>query len=312
MNQPSRSVEISIAAHYVPERVQFLALSLDAINSWLCCDVRITIVTNDLALAEDAALTCSLAKLAKAGRTVTFDQTKDLDHPWHLTWWHKQHLREWSAQANRNDLFCYIEDDIAISADAIAYFIKHLDSAKAQGLIPGFLRYENSSENTQISTDFLSHQPVGKGNLMHLAGTPFVPLEYPYWAGFVLDKELAVEYLQSPWSNIESADKQPKSIGHSCRVQSAWALTYHNVPPTMPSRMAVPVDDDLRPLKECLVWHTSNNYSESRTHGFGTIPIDLIFARNGFLVKAANMLLFGARLRVRILNKIARVFGLPA
>ena len=310
MAQASRSVEVSIAAHYVPERVQYLALSLDAINSWRIPDVRITIVTNDLALSKDTALATSLSKLADAGRIVRFDLASSLDHPWHLTWWHKSHLREWSARAKPNDLYCYIEDDIAIPAEAISYFVRHLENAKAHGLIPGFIRYENGPKGTQVSTDFRSRQAIAEGDLIHLENTPFVTLEYPYWAGFVLDKELAQEYLRSPWSDLESADEQDKSIGHSCRVQSAWALTYQNVPASMPSRMAVPVDDDHRPLKECLVWHTPNNYSASQLHGFGTIPVSQSFAPRGITSRLANILLFSLRLRLRIMRKIARAIGL--
>ena len=308
MVQTDRSIEVSIAAHFVPDRAKFLALSLDAINQWNCPQIKVVLVTNDMALAQDDAVAASVKQLALAGRDVTFDLAKGLAHPWHLTWWHKHRLEEWVEHASADDLFCYMEDDIALPAGAMDYFAGHLTAAKSHGLIPGFLRYEMSASQRKISTDFRSHQVIEQSHLVDVQGVPFVPLQYPYWAGFMLDRELASEYLQSPWSNIESADAQPQSRGHSCRVQSAWGLTYHHVPKAMPSRIAVPVNDLLKPLDECLVWHTPNNYSASRSHGFGTIPIEQVFARAGVAAQISNLALAVRRLGQRIVRKLAQMF----
>jgi len=308
MIQDNRSIEVSIAAHYVPQRVRYLARALDAINQWQQTDIAIAIVTNDLALADDPALSAVMNELNNSGRKVTFDKTHGLEHPWHLTWWHKQRLRQWAEQAGDGDLFCYIEDDIAVPRAAIDYFMQYLDAAKQRGVIPGFLRYEIDADNRTISTDFRTHQSIADDDIISLSGTSFVPLEYPYWAGFVLDKKLADEYLRSPWSQIDSANAQPQSHGHTCRVQSAWALTYHNVLPTMPSRLVAPVDADLQPLEQCCVWHTPNNYSATRSYGFGTIALGSVFMRAGLRAKIANLRRALAQQGHRIMRKLGGIF----
>lgn len=309
MIQDNRSVEVSIAAHYVPQRVQFLARALDAINQWQQSDVTISIVTNDLALAEDPGLADILGALRHNDRTVIFDKAHGLEHPWHLTWWHKQRLRQWTKQAGDGDLFCYIEDDITVPPAALDYFVQYLDAAKQLGVIPGFLRYEIDANDRTISTDFRAHQIVEDSQIINLSGTSFVASEYPYWAGFVLDKALAEEYLRSPWADIDSADAQPQSSGHTCRVQSAWALTYHSVPPSMPSRIVVPVDASLQPLEACRVWHTPNNYSATRLHGFGTITLERVFMPPGLPANYANLRRTAAQLGQRLMQKLAKVFS---
>jgi hypothetical protein len=303
------SVEVSIAAHYVPQRAGYLAQSLDTINQWTIGEVSVTIGTNDGALQRDPTLANVLERLRRSGRKVSFEVAHGLAHPWHLTWWHKQRLREWAESADEGDLFCYMEDDIALPDQALAYFWEFLPAAKEQGVIPGFLRYEKNRNGRNVSTDFRGHQAVAKKEILELEGQRFVAPDYPYWAGFILDKELAEEYLASPWADLNLADQQPQSNGHSCRVQSAWALTYNDVPPGLPSRLVVPVGESLTPLDDCLVWHTPNNYAASKVHGFGTVPIDKVFLPAGLLAAFRQVSWNVSDQFRRLKAKVARIFG---
>lgn len=300
---PTTTFDVSIAAHYVPERVPYLARVLEGIATWSRPEVSVTVVTNDLTIADEPLIQGTRKLLTRRGFSLQFDQTEGLAHPWHLTWWHKQHLQDWYArEGTPEDLFMYIEDDIVVDRDNIAYFQRFLPAAKQKGCIPGFLRYETLPDGTIMSPDYRGYQQVQDVQRMTLDGQDFVAPEFSYWAGFVLDRELCKEYFRSPWSDIDSADEMPQSRNHSCRVQSAWALTFENVPDGLPSRYVVPVDSDLDPLKSCLVWHSANNYTVSKTHNFGTVRMDEIFSSSRILV-ALKQTLWNAQALLRRISK---------
>lgn len=299
---------VSVAAHYVPSRVPYLAKVLDAIAGWSHPKVEVTLVTNDLALAEEPLIRACGEALAARGYELLFDRAHGMAHPWHLTWWHKSAMRTFFADANQHprDMFMYIEDDIVVTRENIEYFETYLPAAKAIGCLPGFLRFEKGPGGRRISPDYRGYQYVSKDRLIELDGQLFVAPQYPYWAGFILDPELFRQYDVSPWSDLALADKQPQSPGNSCRVQSAWALTFDAVPEGQPSRYIVPVDDNLIPLETCQVWHSANNYSVSKQYNFGTVPMDEIFQPSKLVASVRQSIWDASALRRRIAEKIRR------
>ncbi len=303
----SPTFHVSVAAHYVPGRVPFLADVLRAILDWDRRHVEVTLVTNDLALAEEPLLVDLGKRFEERGFALQYDKTHGMAHPWHLTWWHKAALREWlDAGGTEDDLYMYIEDDIVVDADNVAYFTKWLPALKAKGCLPGFLRFEKGQKGEAISPDYRGYQEVLDSHRMTVDGQEFIAPSFPYWAGFIMDRELAAEYFASPWSDLEIADTMPQSKKNSCRVQSAWALTHENVPAGLPSRYVVPVDKEMNPLTCCMVWHSANNYSVSKTYSFGTVPMRSIFQRPGPLAKGKQALWNAAAFRRRVVDKVRR------
>lgn len=299
---------VSIAAHHVPSRVPFLAEVLDAIAGWSRPQVEVTLVTNDLALADEPLIRACGEKLAARGFVLLFDQTHGLAHPWHLTWWHKPAMREFftKPQQNTRDMFMYIEDDIVVTEENIQYFERFLPAAKKIGCLPGFLRFEKGASGRRISPDYRGYQHVAQDNIVELDGQLFVAPEYPYWAGFILDPELFRQYDASPWSQLETADTLPQSFNHSCRVQSAWALTYDTIPEGLPSRYIVPVNADLVPLESCQVWHSANNYSVSKQYNFGTVAMHEIFQPSKLVASLRQSIWDASALRRRLADKLRR------
>jgi hypothetical protein len=300
--------EVSIAAHYVPARIPFLGEVLRAIADWDRPRVNVTLVTQDLAIAEETEIRECAAALEERGFTLDCDLTHGMAHPWHLTWWHKQALRDWHARPDGHpgDLFMYIEDDIVVDRDNIAYFERYLEPCKARGVMPGFLRFEKGADGTRISPDYRGYQAVQPQQRMEINGQSFVAPEFPYWAGFILDRELCSEYFASPWSDLETADALPQSQNHSCRVQSAWALTYEDVPKGLPSRFVVPVNEELVPLENCQVWHSANNYSVSKQYNFGTVKMDDILQNSPLVAGVRQAIWDAGALRRRATDKIKR------
>ncbi|WP_427966479.1 hypothetical protein [Altererythrobacter sp.] len=302
--------EVSIAAHYVPERVPFLVQALEAIGQWQEHSASVTIVTNDMALAEEAEIARVVAELETRGHSARFDRTHGLAHPFHLTWWHKAHLREWfERDGPADDLFLYIEDDIAVTEANLHYFRRFLPAAKQAGCIPGLLCYEIAPWDERYSTGFRGPQIVREGECLALEGQRFVSPAFPYWPGFILDRELCAQYLASPWSDIEQAERMPQSARHTCRVQSAWALTYDNVPKGLHSRYVLPVDARLNPLPESCVLHTAGNYSVTRRYSFGTVRLRDVFLPMGITSSLRQGWWNARALMRRIADKLRRTFS---
>lgn len=299
--------DVSIAAHYVPKRIPYLAEVLKAVVEWDRPSVTVTLVTNDLAIADEPLIVEAQAALEKRGFEVRFDVAHGMAHPWHLTWWHKAHLREWfGREGTAEDLFMYIEDDIVVDADNVAYFTRELPKTKAVGCLPGFLRFEKRADGVIMSPDYLGYQFVQPQETKTIDGQVYVAPTFSYWAGFILDRELCAEYFASPWSDLEKADTMPQSYKHSCRVQSAWALTYWNVPEGLHSRYVVPVDENLDPLRCALVWHSADNYSISNQYSFGTVRMTEIFRKPGIKATVDQLLWKASAFRRRIGDKIER------
>ncbi len=299
--------DVSIAAHYVPKRIPYLAEVLDGIAGWDRPAVSVTIVTNDISIADEPLVVAAKTRLEARGFEVRFDVTHGMAHPWHLTWWHKQHLREWFArEGTPDDLFMYIEDDIVVDAENVTYFTRELPKTKAVGCLPGLLRFEKRSDGAIMSPDYLGYQVVQQQEQLTIEGQAYVAPTFPYWAGFILDRELCSEYFASPWADIETADTMPHSHKHSCRVQSAWALTYWNVPQGLHSRYVVPVDRDMNPLKSCMVWHSADNYSISNQYSFGTVRMDEIFRKPGIRAAIDQVRWKAAAFVRRLSDKLAR------
>lgn len=308
---PANSITVSIAAHYVPERVRYLAQALTSIASWDEPQVAVNIVTNDLALADHPDLAPAIDALDQAGVELGFEHAAGLDDPLHLPWWHKRHLRKWAEAAGRPDaLFLYIEDDMAISSANIAYVRRYLPAAKAAGVFPALLCYELSPSGESFVAGFRGSQIVQPEEIVELNGQHFIAPKFPYWPGYVMDRELAREYLRSAWADRESANRQPEGPKDDPRVHAALGLTYVDVPDGLTSRNVLPVDQDWQPLPECMALHIPGNYVRTRKYSFGTVPTAAMFLRPSFGSRTALSLWHGRAFLRRATDKLRRMAGL--
>jgi hypothetical protein len=256
--------------------VRFLETVLDAIRGWPFDWVDVALVTNDLLLGEVPTVQSLRAKYQSKGWTLRIEHASDLAHPFHLTWWHKRHLRPWLEKARTGrDYFIYLEDDIVLTRENIAYFLDARPRLATRGLIPGFLRFENI-EGIRHSVDFVQAQPVNRRSTLRVDGQRYIVPLNPYWAGFVLDRALAEEYVATPSFQLEpSATRTHWEV----RERAAMGLTWENVPPRARSRYAVPIDA-CAPAAGCLVWHCAQNYSSDAATPFARLPLDTMFARD--------------------------------
>jgi hypothetical protein len=187
---------VCITAHYVPARVQFLETVLTAIATWAVERVNCVIVTNSMDLMEQTSILALRETYAAKGWELRGELSRQLNDPFELTWVHKNLLQDWlSATVNNSDLFLYLEDDIVLTKNNLYYFIHYLPLLRIHRLIPSFVRYETVNGDAR-SVDFIEPQLI-RGSRIRLAGYEFISPSNPYWAGYILDKSLAEEYVKS-------------------------------------------------------------------------------------------------------------------
>lgn len=199
-----------------------------------------------------------------------------LPHPHMLTWEHRRGVDRFLSDAGSRDLFLYLEDDEVFTHANLVQFQSCRDPLKEVGLVPSFLRIEFArSLKKWVSTD-LSHR-VSLSQTPHLmdkrSGRLFVELPNPYCGMYMLDKELAAEFVDSDaFSEVRS-----RHLGLGTRERAANGLHGVNIPEGFGARGLVEFDPyELLPTQGSLIQHLGDVYGNSRQRMFGTIPIDEI------------------------------------
>jgi hypothetical protein len=266
---------VCISAHYVPARVRFLETVLTAIITWLVEKVDVVIVTNSIELMERPSIRVLTESFARKDWELRGELSGQLNHPFELTWVHKNLLRSWlSTEVNDSNLFIYIEDDIVLTSNNLSYFAQYLPSLRKHRLIPSFLRYEIVNGGVR-SVDFTEPQLVGGRQRIRLGGYDFISPSNPYWAGYILDKSLADEYVKSDSFDL---NRSKSRSDWEVRERAAMGLTWEDPPVGFKSRYVVPLVD-ARPAEDCLVWHCSQTYQSAGHAKFGRLPVEEMFTR---------------------------------
>jgi hypothetical protein len=249
--------EVHIASHFRESRIKLLSLVLDAILSWDQCVVNVVVASNiDSYLYKDFWREFA-SRFADKGGSLRLEVPENLLNPFLLTWAHKVHLPRWLSSAGAaNDYFMYIEDDIVITSESIDYFVQTLGKLSGTRVMPGFIRYELHGDTMKL-VDIMRTEYWERDRSAVISGTLFHANVNPYWGGYILDKGLAIEYLDS-----RSFSQSGSSfVGWEIRERAAMGLTFEKPSRKFKSRVVVPIVDGA-PSKDCLVWHCANNYSE--------------------------------------------------
>ena len=290
MTPAGARLSVFISAHYAPSRIRFLRTVLEEQLALGVAGLNTTLIGNDSALMSEPDVQEMQKRFADDGRRLDFAHCGPLDHPFDLTWSHKRYIRPWLHTAEANDYFVYIEDDIVLTQANIDYFLTFLGPLSKHGLIPGFLRYEDTPVG-RVSVDFRRPQLIGHSRSLKLQGRTFINPNNPYWAGFILNRDLALEYVAS--DSFDHAASTRKSEW-DVRERAAMGLTWEHVPPGYRSRYVVPLKHN-RPVESCLVWHCAQNYTTAAS-AFGSVPLDALFRRGTLRDYAARSAGYVSRL----------------
>ncbi len=157
-----KSLLICIAAHYNPERVEYLEkiVKLFLTDYRFRMSVEIFIDTNTSDLCQ-----------FNIGRTTVFVH-EDLEHPFHLTCMHKQHFKD---NIDKFENFMYIEDDMYLPVHSYLNYIKNFNLLWPQ-YVPSFVRIEVDENLDEFVSDVVNRQPL---NIIEIGGKQFAPLPFP-------------------------------------------------------------------------------------------------------------------------------------
>jgi hypothetical protein len=275
----ARSARIlcAIAFHFDTARLGFLAEVLRSLSDFRVAAMDVVIVTNTLR-QQDLSSLRGLCGDMPADKTASIRSYGELDHPFHLTWCHKEIITDQFLKCNqgRYSHFIYLEDDILLSFANFCYFVEFREILCPFGLLPSFLRAEYSANlGALVASD--AFWPVYIPVQSHLCRDDFVMLNMPnpYNPCFVLDLELAEEYVRS-----RSFDREASRAvcPWGVRERAALGLCLENVPPPFQTRYLVPVSRRTGKLPEfARISHLPNNYANDPLSPLGKVRVDELF-----------------------------------
>ncbi len=262
-----------VSAHYLAHRIRFLKIVLDAIAGWSMDHVRVVLVSNDPAIGLEEEIERTRQEYAGKGWQLDLEIPERLTHPFHLTWHHRQFIQPWLESArDEDDLFVYLEDDIVVTRENLDYFRECRKLLAPSRLVPSFLRYE-TTDHGMISVDLVREQVIGLEKTIDVGGRRFIAPSNPYWAGYVLDKQLGEEFVGTPSFDLE---RSASVYDWGVRERAAMGLAWESPPSPFRSRQVVPLADG-RPESRCLIWHCAQNYYTDQANKMGKLPLDKAF-----------------------------------
>jgi hypothetical protein len=199
--------------------------------------------------------------------------------PWLLTWEHKSVLKRDLIDSDKNTLFLYIENDMKFTQVNLDYWLKAKSQLAGTSLIPSFVRIEESVNSSQwVAIDHFGGRPSTYKNLpkYSTADEVYVQLDNPYCACYLLDKELATEFVNSKaFDEKTSRELTWWDIG----ARAAMGLGFVNPPTGFKSRHVVPVkkaDNYYQIKEEAKLHHLPNIYSQVVASSNNYLVVDKI------------------------------------
>ena len=282
----SARILAAVTFHFREPRLHFLFQVVRALAEYPVDAVELVVITNvdnQTEINKIRQLCEPLFEILPAhqGRTKSFsiESFPNLPDPWLLPWCHKYLITDNFVATNSSYThFIYIEDDILLSYENFVYFLHYRERLKSQRLIPSFQRIEyNTVDNRLYLLDQIAVSDFSARNRVEMDGYAFVNVDYPHNAMYIMDRDLALEYVKSRSFDRElSREVQPE---WGICERSAMALCFEDPPPGFKHRYVSPVN--IKTLTTpCWSWvyHIANNYSADRYKPFAKTRVDHLFA----------------------------------
>jgi hypothetical protein len=268
----------AITFHFSIAHLGFLAAVLRSLSEFPVADMNVVIVTNAFS-EEDLAQLRHLCSAMPSGKSASVRSYGDLAHPFDLTWCHKAIISEEFVEGNHGlyTHFIYLEDDIELSFANFCYFVEYREILRSFGLLPAFLRVEYSSAvGGLVASDAFWPVYVPAQSHICVGDTVLVNMPNPYNPCFILDLELAEEYVRSRSFDREASQAVCQ---WGVRERAAMGLCLENVPPPFQTRYLVPVSRRTATTPAfARVRHLPDNYANNPHSSLGKVRIDELFA----------------------------------
>jgi hypothetical protein len=238
----------------------------------------LVIVTNTTRGQELTLLRRLCADIPSAG-SGSIRSYGELDHPYYLTWCHKEIISNEFVNGNQHQYshFIYLENDILLSFSNFCYFIKFREILRPFGLLPAFLRTEYSASlGKLVASDAFWPVYIPVQSHICLHDMVLLNMPNPYNPCFILDLELAEEYVRS---RSFDRDASQAVCRWGVRERAAMGLCLENVPPPFQTRYLVPVSRRTAKLPEfARISHLPDNYANDPRSPLGKVRVDDLFA----------------------------------
>jgi len=282
---------IAITFHFVPGRIGYLEKVLQSLAAFPVAQRDIVVFTN----TTDPVQQGDIRRVFEAtglidGRDARCDVVQGLAHPYNLTWAHKKLIPEsFLASGSPYSHFIYLEDDEQLTFEGFAYFLAARKILLDFGLIPAFLRVEwNANEKYYVNTDNIAPVDLANRPFISNGACAFIEPDNPYSGSFILDQDLAREYVASRSFHLE---RSCEMSSWNVRERAAMGLTFENPPAPFIYRTVVPVSVASRTAPEC-AWlaHLPNNHISNLKTRFGKIPMTKLFTGDFDMSETAQSL----------------------
>jgi len=271
MTGDSMKILSTIAFHYNAGHLEYLRKVISGQNT-LSDNIDIFVLTN----TSDENEILSIRRLSEKNlNIVTFI---NLQNPWLLTWAHKQIFRN-----NINDYthFIYTEDDIELLPHNIEYWLRWRSPLKKYGLYPSFIRVEFSHLLQKwVMTDQQKQLSISSSPKLSLEEDSyhFINLPNPYQGMLFYDRELMLEHLASPTSDIQQYSGFRENLpphGGGVAERANFALTFENIPNRFTSRNVAGFYKKYNVFDPAsFIHHLPNNYAANPDTSHGKIAVD--------------------------------------
>jgi len=284
MEPPSR-ILATVNFHYRESRLQYLFQVIRALCEYPVEALDVVVTTNvdhDKALGQIRNLCAPLFTVfplrPTSRKTLSIESFPDLANPWLLPWSHKHLITDRFLGADSTYThFIYLEDDILLSFDNFRYFVHYREMLKEKRLIPSFQRIEyNDADNRLYLLDQIGVIDFTAKARVDMDGYCFVNLDYPFIAMFILDRELALEYVATRSFDRKLSKAVRSEWDVACRA--AMGLCFESPPPGFGARYVSPVDPrTLTTPSWSWIYHLPNNYAKNREKPFAKTRTDRQF-----------------------------------
>ncbi len=253
---------VHITFYYHVDREKYLLKVLENFNDYQLNQIHIVIDTNIREKTEKI-----LEKNTNTNNhTIEIHAHENLDHPYNLTWSHREDMLK---QIENYDIFLYLEDDILIPWENFQYWLEENQAIVEYGYLRGFLRVENSEDNTLYSVDFteITIDP----EIIEIAGKNYFQPQYPYHACWLYDRQQMRQFINLPaW---QDGNYQLWGIRERAAAGMIWsAVDGKN------HRIVLPLLSNSTIEPRALNYHLSNNYYNNLDSPHGKIPLNQLLS----------------------------------
>ena len=155
------------------------------------------------------------------------------------------------------------------------YFVEYREILRDAGLLPSFLRVEYcKAVNGFVNSDNETPVDVSQQPRIDHADIVLVNIPFPYTACYILDTELAAEFVRTASFKRE----QSRAVTEwEVRERAAMGLCHENVPESFQCRYVVPISKVTgTALNRAWISHLPNNYANDPKSTFGKLRMDAL------------------------------------